>query len=342
MSGVDPYKVCVFGAGAIGGHLAARLARGGAEVSLVARGPHLAAIQARGLEVRAADGVHQSRPKASADPRDLGPQDMVVVTLKAPALPALAASVAPLLGPDTAVAFIMNGMPWWYFDHHGGPLDGRRLPELDPGDAVRRAIGIGRTLGGTVYSACSVVEPGVIASEHGAIRVMLGEPDGRITPRAERFAATLSAGGMPCHVVPDIRREVWIKLLGNLSSGTLCLLSGHGLRDTLADPAIAEAARRIRAEGAAIAAALGIELGPPPAPRGPPIAHKPSILQDLELGRPMELAAINEVPQALARELGVPTPTLDLTLALARLQVAARMAAPGAAGSVPAPSPPTA
>lgn len=313
-------RICVFGAGAIGGHIAARLALGGAEVSLVARGAHLAAIQQRGLIVRAPDGEHTCRPKASADPRELGPQDAVIVTVKAPALPSVAAAIGPLLGPETSVAFVMNGLPWWYFDHHGGPLDGRRLPLLDPGDAIRRAVGVDRTIGGVVYSACTVVEPGVVVAEHNRNRVILGEPDGRISPRAEAIAALLAAGGMASPVVPDIRTEVWGKLMGNISNGPLCILSRLGVRDTYADPAVRAAAIRMMEEGQAIAAALGRPLSGSPADRvaiTAGLAHKPSILQDLELGRPMEIDALFTVPLELARLVGVETPTLDVMIALA-------------------------
>jgi 2-dehydropantoate 2-reductase len=313
-------RVCVFGAGAIGGHIAARLARGGAQVSLVARGAHLDAIRANGLRVEAHDGVHLSRPAASADPGELGPQDAVVVTVKAPALPSVAAGIAPLLGPETAVAFVMNGIPWWFFQGAAGPLAGTRLPEVDPEGAVERAVGIGRTIGGVVYSASEVVAPGVVRSEHGNIRVILGEPDGRVTPRAKALSEVIAAGGMPCPVTPDIRTEVWRKLLGNLSSGPLCVLSRQGVRATYADPALRAAARTLGEEGRAIAAALGCDPGAEAVERvaNSNLLHKPSILQDLELGRPMEVAALFDLPLRLARLTGTPTPMLDLLVGLVR------------------------
>ncbi|HET6306207.1 MAG TPA: 2-dehydropantoate 2-reductase N-terminal domain-containing protein, partial [Rhodopila sp.] len=145
-------KICVYGAGAIGGHLAARLHKAGAEVSIVARGPHLAAIQAGGLTVHAIDGTHHAPVRAAADPAELGPQDAVFVTVKAPALPAVAAAIPPLLGEETPVAFVMNGIPWWYFDHLPGPHQGQSLPRIDPGDILRRTLGPGRAIGGVVYS----------------------------------------------------------------------------------------------------------------------------------------------------------------------------------------------
>jgi 2-dehydropantoate 2-reductase len=318
-------KICVYGAGAIGGHIAARLARGAADVSIVARGAHLAAIQASGLTVHAHDGTHHSRPKASADPRELGAQDAVIVTVKSPALPSVAAGIAPLLREDTPVAFVMNGIPWWYFDHHGGPHDGMRLPEADPGDALRNAIGIGRTIGGVVYSATEVLEPGVVKSEHGNIRVILGEIDGRVSERAQAIADVIAAGGMPSPVSPDIRFEVWAKLLGNLGTGPLCVVTGMGVRDSFADPVIRAAARRCAQEGLAIARALGRDLSDSAVDRvaSNNMMHKPSVLQDLELGRPMEIDSLFALPVKLARLVGVETPQLDLLVALVK-QVARR------------------
>ncbi|WP_135466441.1 ketopantoate reductase family protein [Crenalkalicoccus roseus] len=313
-------RICVYGPGAIGGHLAARLAKGGAEVSVVARGAQLEAIRARGLAVRAADGVIECRPRASDDPAELGPQDAVVVTTKVPALPSVAARIAPLLGADTPVAFVTNGIPWWYFDWHGGPREGDRVPEADPGDVVRRAVGVERAIGGVIYSACSVAEPGVVEVTSRTSKLILGEPDGARSPRAVALAAAFKAGGLPCSVSADIRTDVWAKLLNNLSNGPVCLLTRRHMRDTFADPAIRAAAVRVVEEGMAVAAALG---RPVPGSAEERIAlsadlpHKPSILQDLEAGRPMEVEALFMAPLRLAREAGVPTPTLSLLVALA-------------------------
>jgi len=313
-------RICVYGAGAIGGHLAARLAKGGAEVSLVARGAHLAAIQANGLTVHAHDGTHVSRPKASANPADLGKQDAVIVTVKAPALPNVAAGIAPLLGPDTPVAFVMNGIPWWYFLRSGGPHEGTRLPEVDPAGVLEAAIGIERTIGGVVYSATEVIAPGVVKSEHGNIRVILGEPDGRISDRVRAISAALEAGGMPSPVTPEIRLELWCKLLGNLSSGPLCTLSRRGVRDTLADPVLRAAARASAMEGQAIAAALGLAVPDAVVERvaNATMQHKPSILQDLELGRPMEIDSLFGLPLKLAAMTGTPAPQLALLVGLVK------------------------
>ncbi|MBP0446152.1 2-dehydropantoate 2-reductase [Roseomonas sp. SSH11] len=314
-------KVCVFGAGAIGGHVAARLARGGAEVSVVARGATLAAIREGGLTVVAKDGTFHCRPRASADPAELGPQDAVIVTVKGHQLPGVAESIAPLLGPATQVAFVMNGIPWWYFDRHGGALDGTALPALDPGGAIRHAVGVERTIGGVVYSACTVTGPGRIEVENASSRVVLGAPDGRIGEGALALARILEAGGMGCPVVPDIRREVWMKLVSNLTFGPLCLLSRQGIAATLADPTLRDTALKGLAEGAAIAQGLGIALDLDPVKRvegSSKIVHKPSILQDMEAGRPVEMEAMLLQPLALARMAGVASPVLDLLVTLAR------------------------
>jgi 2-dehydropantoate 2-reductase len=314
-------KVCVFGAGAIGGHLAGRLAQGGAQVSVVARGSYLAAIREKGLTVTSPEGSFHARLAATDDPVELGPQDAVVVTVKGQALPGVAATIGPLLGPQTSVTFVMNGIPWWYFDHHGGPMEGTALPALDPDGAVRRAVGVERTIGGVVHSACTVTEPGVVHVETTGSRVILGEPDGRISERAKALAAALEAGGLVAPVVPDIRREVWLKLVSNMTFGPLCLLSRQGIGPTLQDPGIREAARLCLEEGLAVARGLGLGAEMDAAKRvaaASRVAHKPSILQDMEAGKPLEMEAMVIQPLALARMAGVATPMLDLTVGLAR------------------------
>ena len=202
-------RVCVYGAGAIGGHLAVRLARGGAEVSVLARGPHLAAIQHGGLTVHTSEGQLHARVQASDDPSALGPQDAVLVTVKAPSLPAVAAGIGPLLKADTSVAFVMNGIPWFYFHGIGGALEDRRLPKIDPGDALWRAVGPERAIAGVVYAASAVIAPGVIELENPNSRVVLGEPDGRSSQRVQAIAAHINGGGMKAVVSTAIRDEIW-------------------------------------------------------------------------------------------------------------------------------------
>jgi 2-dehydropantoate 2-reductase len=316
-------KICIFGAGAIGGHLAARLHRAGAEVSVIARGAHLAAIQANGLTVHAIDGEHHARVRASSDPAELGKQDAVFVTVKAPALPAVAASIRPLLGPDTPVAFVMNGIPWWYFDHLAGPHEGTSLPRIDPGDVLRRALGSGRTIGGVVYSASAVTAPGVVEVEQPKSRVVLGEPDGTLSDRVLMLSGLITEGGISGEATPAIRTEIWNKLISNLAGGTLAVLTGSAPKGIYVEPAAEHAALRMMHEATAIARALGADPTTNHVQRignQRSMDHKPSILQDLELGRPMEIDGLFDAPLVLAHLAGVEAPTLELVVALCKLR----------------------
>jgi len=316
-------KLCIYGAGAIGGHLAARLHRAGAEVSVVARGAHLAAIQANGLTVHAVDGVHHAPVRASADPAELGKQDAVFVTVKAPALPAVAASIGPLLGQNTSVAFVMNGIPWWYFDNLPGPHEGKSLPRIDPDDVLRRALGPGRAIGGVVYSASAVTSPGVVEVEQPKSRVILGEPDGTLSDRVLTLAGLISKGGISGEATPAIRNEIWNKLISNLAGGTLAVLTGSAPKGIYVEPATERASLRMMHEATAIAQALGADPTTNHALRingQRSMDHKPSILQDLELGRPMEIDGMFDAPLALAHLAGVEVPTLELMVALCKLR----------------------
>jgi 2-dehydropantoate 2-reductase len=319
-------RVCVYGAGAIGGHLAVRLARGGAEVSVLARGPHLAAIQHDGLTVHTSEGQLHARVQASDDPVSLGPQDAVLVTVKAPSLPAVAAGIGPLLKADTSVAFVMNGIPWFYFHGIGGALEGRRLPKIDPGDALWRAVGPERAIAGVVYAASAVIAPGVIELENPNSRVVLGEPDGRSSQRVQAIAAHINGGGMKAVVSTAIRDEIWNKLLGNLGNAPMAVLTQVSIRDLFQEPECVAAARRVMQEAAAVANALGANPDADHDKRiahGRSLDHKPSILQDLELGRPMEIDGIFDAPLELAHMVSVATPTLDLLVAMAKVRARA-------------------
>ncbi|UPY37786.1 2-dehydropantoate 2-reductase [Sediminicoccus sp. KRV36] len=306
-------KITVFGTGAIGSHVAARLAQAGrAEVSVIARGPQLDAIRARGITVQAPDGDFQVRPRAEQDAAALGPQDAVIVTVKAPALTSVAEAITPLLGPETPVVFVINGIPWWW---------GENLTTLDPGGVVRGRVGLRRTIGGVVWSACTVTEPGVVKVQSATSRVIFGELDNSLSPRIQAIAAALDGPGMGGVATTDIRTAIWTKLLNNLTNGPICLLTRRDMTTTFTDPAILAAAKAVMHEGLAIAAALGHAVpGDPEAQilRSIGIAHKPSILQDLEAGRTLEFEALLSVPLQLAREAGVATPMLELLVALAR------------------------
>jgi 2-dehydropantoate 2-reductase len=316
-------KICVYGAGAIGGHLAARLHKAGAEVSVIARGAHLAAIQANGLTVHAVDGMHHAPVHASDNPADLGPQDAVFVTVKAPALPVVAASIGPLLGADTSVAFVMNGIPWWYFDHLSGPHEGKSLPRIDPDDVLRKALGPGRTIGGVVYSASAVTSPGVVVVEQPKSRFILGEPDGTLSDRVLTLSGLISKGGVSGEATPAIRNEIWNKLISNLAGGTLAVLTGCAPKGIYVEPATEQASLRMMHEATAIAQALGANPTTNHVQRiggQRSMDHKPSILQDLELGRPMEIDGMFDAPLVLAHLAGVEVPTLELLVALCKLR----------------------
>lgn len=256
-------KICVYGAGAVGGHIAGRLAAGRTQVSLIARGEQLAAIQQHGLRVETRDGELISRPVATDRPGDLEPQDIVIVAVKAPALPAIAEHIGSLLHPDSLVLFVNNGIPWWYFHSHGGPLDGTHLRRLDPERALWDGIGPGRAVGAVAYTACTVVEPGVIRAANPRNRLIVGRPDGRSDKRLDALASLLNPTGLEATVTPRIRDAVWAKLLMNLIGGSLAVLTASAMKDVLDKPAVAGVAKAMAAEGIAIARALGCDPGDP-------------------------------------------------------------------------------
>ena len=315
-------RICVFGAGAIGGNYATRLADAGNEVSVVARGAHLEAIRARGLTLISGDKRIVAKVKASDRPADLGPQDVVISTLKATGLAALAEGVGPLLRPETAVVFAQNGLPWWY-GHGLGPSrpPAPDLSRLDPGGALAKAVGYERTLGGAITSPNHMVEPGVIVHEQPDRNTLwVGEIDDRQTPRVEALRKTLIASGIGSPSTRDIRYDIWHKLMANLTGSSICLVLGQPatIQKT---PIVNRMARRAHAEALAVAAAHGVVLDDSPDVRYGPkrvyFDHRPSILQDYDLGRPMEIEAIVRAPLAFARSAGVATPTLDAIEALA-------------------------
>jgi 2-dehydropantoate 2-reductase len=314
-------RVAVVGAGAVGGYLAGLMAHHGTEVSVVARGRNLEAIRANGITVHTAAHEFTTRVAASDDPRDLGPQDAVLVSVKAPSLPSVAAAIGALLREDTAVAFVMNGIPWWYFHAHGGEHDGRRLETLDPGGIVQRAISPRRVLGGVIYAGCDVVKPGVVHVETKGPQLVLGEPDGRVSERAEALGAAIRGSGLDVVVSPEIRRIIWSKLQMNMCSGLFGCLTGSPPGRIYGDPAIADGVRRVVAEVGAVAAAMGFPTGVEAdklIERTRNQTHKSSIVQDLEAGRPMEADAMFALPVEFARLKGIPTPTLDLLVALVK------------------------
>lgn len=317
-------KICVFGAGAIGGHMAVQLARAGAEISVLVRGRTLAAIRARGLELRTPEGVVRAQVRATDDPRELGIQDAVLVTLKSTALASAAPQIAVLLGTDTPAVFLQNGIPWWYFHGVGGEHEGRQLAALDPCGALWRSVGPRRAVGGVTSSPCTVVEPGVVLASGGNLPVTLGEPDGTLSPRVERLAAAFRAASFPVDATARIRAAVWHKLALNLASGPLAVLAPVPLAALYAEPACVSARMTLLGEVEAIAAAMGCPIE---ASRSMDFVlnspHVPSIGQDVAAGRRPEVEALFLAPLAMAREKGVPAPMLELLVALSTLRLRA-------------------
>jgi 2-dehydropantoate 2-reductase len=305
-------KICVYGAGAVGGHIAARLAASGNDVSVVARGQHLKAIREKGLKLLRGDETISAKVKASERAAELGPQDFVLVTLKANALGAFAEAGAPLLGPRTAVAFVQNGIPWWY---------AREIERLDPGGKLARAVSSERILGGVAYSANDVVEPGVVRNHVPNSNMIVIGSAGKEDGRAAQLRSLLEKAGLSSPPVQDIRQAIWGKLVINLGTSSLCTITGANIAEVRSDARLKDLVARLAAEGKAIAQAHGVAVERAPQRPGGGhtsglIQHKPSMLQDYERGRPMEIDAQLMAPLALARQKGVATPTLDLAAAL--------------------------
>ncbi|ARC88758.1 2-dehydropantoate 2-reductase [Rhodovulum sp. MB263] len=318
-------KICVFGAGAIGGYMGAKLAQAGAEVSLVARGPHLAAMKARGLRlIEEESGTDETVPvRVAEDAAELGRQDYVVVTLKAHSVPPVVRRMQPLIGEGTTIVSGVNGVPWWYFHRIGGALEGTRLASVDPGDAQWNGFGPDRVLGCVVYPAAEVIEPGVVRHIEGN-RFSLGEPDGSKSERALRLSRALASAGLKAPVRPKLRDEIWVKLWGNLSFNPISALT-HATLDVLCtDPGTRAVARAMMLEAQAVAEKLGVKFPVDVERRiegGAAVgAHRTSMLQDLDLGRPMEIDALVGSVQELGRITGTPTPAIDTVLALVALR----------------------
>jgi 2-dehydropantoate 2-reductase len=296
-------------------------ANGEAEVSLVARGPHLQAMREHGLTLKDAAGEATVKVIGTDKPADLPPQDYVFLSLKAHSVPGILDGLKPLLGAETAVVTGQNGIPWWYFYKHGGANEGRRIESVDPGGRIWDAIGPERAIGCVVYPAAEVEAPGVIRHVEGD-RLPLGEPSGEKSERVGSLSRVLVAAGIRAAVRPQIRSDIWVKLWGNLSFNPISALTGATLEGITRDPGTRAVARAMMVEAETIAEALGVKL---------PIdvdrriagaeevgAHKTSMLQDLERGRPMEIDALVGSVQELGRLTGVPTPAIDTVLALVR------------------------
>lgn len=327
-------RVCIYGAGAIGGIVGARLAHEGADVTLIARGPHLEAMRERGLRFTSEETGedYTVRPALAADPAEAGEHDVVIVALKAHSAAEVADSMPPLLGPSTVVVPAVNGFPWWYFHNSGGPYEGIRVEAVDPGGRQWEAIGPERVVGCVVYPAADVPEPGHVRHVEGT-RMLVGEPDGSRSDRAKAVGRLFADAGFRAPVRPKLRDDVWMKLWGNLAFNPVSALTGGTLEEIAGDERVRAVVRAMMDEGERVAAALGVTF---------PIdveariegarkvgAHKSSTLQDLELGRPLEIDALTLAVSEVGRLVGVATPVIDLVYALVRQRAVTAGCMPG-------------
>lgn len=316
-------RVCIVGAGAVGGFLGVHLSAAGHEVSLVARGPHLEAMRRNGLRLMSYGRETVVHPACTDDPSGLGPQDWVIVTVKAPAQRAVLPRLAPLLGPLTPVVLSTNGIPWWFTHGIGGPLEGRRLRVIDPDGSLAGSLDPARVLGCVVNAGCSVPEPGVIAHV-GNRRFFVGELRGGITPRLQALVDALCAAGLEGIARERIHDEVWQKLLGNMPMAPIAALTGGSLKDILDHPPTRELYFRMQAEGEEVGRRLGLRATLSREERHA-LAEKlgdfkPSMLQDFTQGRPMEIDELVTVMLELAEVAGVPVPAIGDVLALVQLK----------------------
>jgi len=322
-SSPDFQRVAIVGAGAIGGWLGVRLSHTGCLVSALARGETLAALQRDGLQLYQ-DGQLQGAPvQAAASAVTLGVQDLVIVAVKAPSLPGLARGIAPLLGRHTVVLTAMNGVPWWFFNGFGGERAGTRLKTVDPEGEIERSIPARHVIGGVVHASCSVDAPGVIRHHFGN-GLILGEPSGESSERVAALAELLRRAGLNATVSPQIQKDVWYKLWGNMTVNPVSALTGATTDRILGDPLVRDFISRVMLEAKDIGARIGIPIDQQPEDRHAVTlklgAFKTSMLQDVQAHKPVELDALVTVVRELGQLTGVPTPFTDALLGLSRLQ----------------------
>jgi 2-dehydropantoate 2-reductase len=315
-------KFAVLGAGAIGAYVGAALQGGGSDVTLIARGAHLEAMRQGGVRVISPRGDFEAHPAATDDFDALGEADVAFVALKAYSLPGLAKRIGAALGPETVVIPAQNGIPWWYFQSHPGPLGGATLESVDPGGVISRSIEPERIVGCVVYCSTEIVAPGVIRHIEGT-RFTIGEPDGSLSDRCQRISDAFVAGGLKCPVEERLRDQIWLKLIGNVAFNPVTALTGATLGQLGSRPDMKEVLRAMLEESAAVAAQLGIEL---PVSierrleRGIAVGdHKTSTLQDLEAGKPLELDCMSGAVIELGDRLGIPVPHVRTVHACAKL-----------------------
>ncbi len=317
-------RIAIIGAGSIGGYLAARLQLSGQPVTVIARGANLAAIRANGLKLLLPDGTEETAipDLATDDLAAAGPHDVVILGVKGQQLPALAPTLGPLLGPETAVVPAQNGIPWWYFQRCGGPFEGRRLESVDPGGAISEHIGPERVIGCVTYQAAELIEPGVVRFIEGN-RFTLGEPDGEKTERVTALAQALTRAGLKVPVPRDIRTEIWVKLLGNMTFNPISALTRATLGQIIGFEPTRDLVAATMAEAKEVASRLGIRIRITSEQRIQGAAqmgsHKTSTLQDIESGRTTEVEGLVGAVAELGRLVKFPTPRIDTLYACLKL-----------------------
>lgn len=316
-------KICIYGAGAIGGYLGVELALAGYEVTLIARGPHLQAMQEKGLALLIRDERKVVNIPCTDDPEEVGPQDYVIITLKAHSVSPIVKKMLPLLGPDTVVVTAQNGILWWYFYKLRGPWENHRLENADPGGRIWETLGPERAIGCVVYPSCEIVEPGVVRHLDGK-RFMLGEPDGSKSARVVALGKALTIAGFKAPVRTKIRDDIWLKLWGNVSFNPVSVLTHATLEQITGDDGTRTVVRDMMLEAQTVATRLGVRFSVDVETRidwaADVGAHKTSMLQDLETGRPMEIDALVGAVAEMGKLVGVATPTIDTVLKLVRLR----------------------
>jgi len=322
MSAVQFNKVAIVGAGAIGGWMGMHLARAGVQISVLARGDTLTALQRNGLQLHQGGELHHMPVKASNDAAELGVQDLVVISVKAPALASVAQQIGPLIGQDTVVLTAMNGVPWWFLQGFGGPVQGQSLGTVDPQGTIARAIPAQHVIGGVVHASCSVDAPGVIRHHFGD-GLIVGEPSGANTPRVQALHALLQKAGFNATLSPQIQKDIWFKLWGNMTVNPISALTGATSDRLLDDALVRGFMSRVMLEARAIGECIGIPIAQEPEDRHAITrklgAFKTSMLQDVEAGKPVELDALVSAVRELGQMTGVATPFTDALLGLSRL-----------------------
>jgi 2-dehydropantoate 2-reductase len=320
-------KIAIYGAGAIGGWMGAKLAAVGCDVSVVARGAALDALRAHGLRLREGDAETTCPVQASDDPAALGVQDLVVVSVKAPGMADVARRIGPLIGPRTIVLTAMNGVPWWFLQGFGGPVAGRTLESVDPGGAIAQAIPAAQVIGCVVHASCSVDAPGVIRHRAGN-GLIVGEPAGGETPRVKALTDLLMQAGFNVTLSPQIQRDVWYKLWGNMTVNPVCAMTGATSDRALDDELVRGFISAVMLEAKAIGARIGIPIAEQPEDRHQVTrklgAMRPSMLQDVEAGKPVEIDALVSAVRELGQLTQVPMPFTDALLGLSRLHARVR------------------